>query len=231
MTGATLFDVRLLDGPLPPLLLVPEKSLLYFTNFSGGANLSGDGSIEALNYHTESHETVVSGIAPGYGARCGGMLVFWQLGPRKPDDALVLPIAGGKPVFVSARGYTLWYDACSSGVAYFAGGKGWRNPLTEGYHLTDARLFRYDPRSSRLDRATRSFLNTDRGVGFAVNAILSRWPKKQDLDVRLVALTDDSACEIAGTAAHWQELFGNRLCREPASDIQDAFAKQEKPRP
>lgn len=206
---------------LDPVLVAPEMDSVVVRIFNP---TSGSGLV-AINYETGKLKKLVDGISPSRASRCGNKAVFWELGNnRHAKDVLVMQLDGGAYRFLSVHDYNLGFATCSDGALYLGGKKGWYNILTEGYHISDVRLFRYSLANDKI-QASGSILKSDLGVGFARRAVLSRWPDENGAGYSLMGLTSDAAYEIAGSASHSPELMNNMICREPRSDISESFGK------
>lgn len=156
---------------------------------------------------------------------CGGRLYSDAMPDPHWREAMVLPESlEGPPEFLARRGYYLGYAGCIGSTAYIGGTKSWRNPFTEGLHITDERLFRYDPRSGRLVRAAESILKDRRGPGFALHAVLARWPKLSYATWGGLLSVGNSAVELAGSGPQFSESYHALVCREPTSDISSGFS-------
>ena len=186
-----------------------------------------DNELATYNYRDHALK-VLSRSAPFEVYPCGGRLYTGLMPHPHWGDAMVLPDSlEGLPDFLALRGYSLGYAGCIGSTAYMSGTKSWRNPFTEGQHIVEERLFRYDPGSGRLVRAADSLLKDRRGLGFAVHAVLARWPKLAEVTWTLLA-AGGSTVELAGSGQRFSESFDALVCREPASDISSEFPRTER---
>lgn len=184
---------------------------------------------EMATYNYRDHNLkVLSRGAPFDVHPCGGRLYAGLMPDPHWGNAMVLPGSlKGPPDFLAQRGYALGWAGCIGNTAYMGGVKSWRNPFTEGQNITGERLFRYDPKGSRLVRAAASLLKDRRGLGFAVHAVHARWPNLAGVSWTLIA-AGGSAVELAGSGQRFSESFDALVCREPASDISSEFAGIER---
>ncbi len=190
-----------------------------------------DNELATYNYRDHTLKVLSRG-APLDVHTCGGRLYSGLMPDPHWRDAMVLPDSlEGLPNFLALRGYSLGFVGCIGSTAYVGGMKSWRNPFTEGQHITDERLFRYDPKSGGLVRAADSVLKDRRGLGFALHAVLARWPKLNEASWGPLLSAGNSAVELAGSGLRFSEFFNALVCREPASDISSEFSGARNRRP